>query len=146
MHRFAHAPVCAPGNQRSPNPRGGVEGLGLARGLAAGRRARARSCVFRRARGPPWTQQPSPGNASGVDPRPSCIPLCPTQCLGAPHYCSTPHSRQGLLTFGAAAPAPYLGLRAFRSPPTVPGRQHRCQVEPKASLPSPEAPSSRGAR
>lgn len=70
----------------------------------------------------------------------------PTQCLGAPHYCSTPHSRQGLFPFGTAAPASYLGLGAPHSSPTVPGRQHRCQVEPEASLPFPEAPSSRGAR
>lgn len=116
-HTFAHAPVCAPGNQRSPNPRGGWRGqawLGSWR-LDSGS---ARSRVCRRALGPAWTPQPSPGAGSGVDPLPSCTPLCPTQCLGAPHYCSMPHSRQGLPQFRAAAPTPYLCLGSPVPPPS----------------------------
>lgn len=146
VHTFAHAPVCAPGNQRSPNPRGGVEGPGLAGGLA-GDAGPARSRVCRRALGPVWTPKPSSGAGSAVYPPPSCTPpphYAPHNAWAPPLYCSTPHSRQGLLNSGPRL-QPLISAYSSLFHPHLPG-----QAEPEPGrargLPFPAAPSSRGAR
>lgn len=114
-----------------------MEGPGLAGGLA-GDAGPARSRVCRRALGPVWTPKPSSGAGSAVYPPPSCTPpphYAPHNAWAPPLYCSTPHSRQGLPQFRAAAPTPYFCLQ-FAVPPS----SSRAGCTRARSSPRPPAP------
>lgn len=78
------------------------------------------------------------GGQSAVDPLPSCTPP-PHYALhnawAPPLYCSTPHSRQGLPQFRAAAPTPSLCLQ-FAVPPS----SSRAGCTRARSSPRPPAP------
>lgn len=136
-----HTPRCV----RPGNPRGRVEGPGLARGSAAGRRARALTRIQRRARAcvdpaaPRGTEAettPDPP-ASHYVPHKAWVPLITARrpAPGRASFHRGPQSRRLISAWGHRVPLP-----------TVRGRLHRCQVEPEASCSRrPPVPAGRDA-
>lgn len=142
LHSFAHARRAHRG-PRLPKckRRGGGARPGRGSALDAGP---ARSGVSVRTHTP-----------ACVDPRkwsriPTPVPHYAHITPGAPHFCLTPHSQQGLPPSLAKAPVPHRCPEAPDPPPPC-GRLHGCPGEPEASrfLRAPQVPRaelSRGAR
>lgn len=136
-----HTPRCV----RPGNPRGRVEGPGLARGSAAGRRARALTRIQRRARAcvdpaaPRGTEAettPDPPASHHV-PHKAWVPLITARrpTPGRASFHRGPQSQRLISAWGHRVPLP-----------TARGRLHRCQVEPEASCSRrPPVPAGRDA-